>query len=96
LRACVRRLVSAAQLESSAGLPIVMQQVTATDVQQPLERCHRLGKDAEEPGRIALVDRGEQDQHRGGRCPWLKPALGARRTVETMRSIASRGTGSGR
>ena len=30
------------------------------------------------------------------RCPWLKPPLGARRTVETMRWTASRGMGSGR
>src|SRR5580765_8324135 len=28
------------------------------------------------------------------RCPWLKPPLGARRTVDTIRSTVSRGTGS--
>jgi hypothetical protein len=30
------------------------------------------------------------------RCPWLNPALGARQTVATIRSIASDGTASGR
>ena len=35
-------------------------------MEQLLERRHRLGEDAEEARRIALVDRSEQDQHRGG------------------------------
>src|SRR5205807_9872109 len=35
-------------------------------VEQRLERCDRLDEHAEEPGCVALVDGGEQNQHRGG------------------------------